>query len=490
MAKLTVKIGFVPSYREFTKASIPVPAWVLKMRRDALAAFRQVPGLQVIAPAACPEDHTRLDGSQGFTPDGVICNLNQAEAVADFFQREKVDALIIGTLNFGDERSAAKIAEKLRVPVLLYATKEPPVPAGPSMGRVSDSYCGTLSLASALYRRKLPFHYAGIFYAEEAEFLAELDKFVRAVAVVKALRGARIGQVGVRPPPFETVAYDETAMIRKFGQNVICAEVSDIVSRAKRYTDDDAAVLEKIGQMRTEVAEVTVADALLLKIAKMELAVAEFYTRQGLSALSMQCWYSMQDLWGMQTCALFGRLTGAGMLTACETDMLGSLSMMVSYNSALGESIPHFIDWTIQHRENENRLLTWHCGNSPVCLANDPRKTALRARGDMAGILDPDPADAQAGLYQFQLKPGKVTFCRLAEYDDQWKMLITTGEIIPSDEVLAGTWAWVEVKDHRKLYRTLVEEGFIHHASMIHGDQTASLLLACKFLDIQPVLVE
>jgi L-fucose isomerase-like protein len=490
MAKINVKIGFIPSYREFTEASIPVPAWVLKMRRDALAVFQQVPGLQIVAPRACPDDPKRLDAGHGFTPDGVVCNLDQAEAVADFFQREKVDGLIIGAMNFGDERSAAKIAEKLGVPVLLYATKEPPVPAGPSMGRVSDSYCGTLSLASALYRRKLPFHFAGIVYVEETQFLAEVDKFVRAVAVVKALKGARIGQVGVRPPAFETVAYDETAMIRKFGQNVICAEVSDIVARAKRYADDDPAVLSKIGEIRGEVAEVTVADALVMKIARMELAVTDFYTRQGLSALGMQCWYSMQDLMGMQTCALFGRLTAAGMLTACETDMLGSLSMMVSYNSALGESVPHFIDWTIQHRENENRLLTWHCGNSPACLANDPHKTALRARGDMAGVLVPDSGDTQAGMYQFQLKPGKVTFCRLAEYDDKWKMLITTGEIIPSDDVLAGTWAWVEVKDHARLYRTLVEEGFIHHASMIHGDQTASLLLACKFLDIQPVLVE
>jgi len=73
-----------------------------------------------------------------------------------------------------------------------------------------------------------------------------------------------------------------------------------------------------------------------------------------------------------------------------------------------------------------------------------------------------------AGLYQFQIRSGKVTFCRLQEYDNEWKMLITTGEIIPSDEELAGTWAWVEVADHHKLYRTLVEEGFVHHASMIH----------------------
>ena len=94
-----------------------------------------------------------------------------------------------------------------------------------------------------------------------------------------------------------------------------------------------------------------------------------------------------------------------------------------------------------------------------------------------------------AGLYQFQIRSGKVTFCRLQEYDNEWKMLITTGEIVPSDETLAGTWSWVQVRDHAHLYRTLVEEGFVHHASMIHGDQTAALLQACKFLGIRPIHV-
>ena len=61
---------------------------------------------------------------------------------------------------------------------------------------------------------------------------------------------------------------------------------------------------------------------------------------------------------------------------------------------------------------------------------------------------------------------------------------------MPTGETLAGTWSWVEVKDHDRLYRTLVEEGFVHHASMIHGDQTRALLLACKFLNIKPVVVE
>jgi L-fucose isomerase-like protein len=178
------------------------------------------------------------------------------------------------------------------------------------------------------------------------------------------------------------------------------------------------------------------------------------------------------------------------MLTACEADVLGALSMLVSYSAGLGETPPHFIDWTIQHRQDANQLLAWHCGNAPLSLASDPSQAALRSRRDMTGELPAQTGDEMAGLYQFQLKPGPVTFCRLAEYDNRWKMLIARGEIIPSNETLAGTWSWVRVNDHARLYRTLVEEGFIHHASMIHGDQQAALLQACKFLDIQPVLVE
>jgi L-fucose isomerase-like protein len=166
------------------------------------------------------------------------------------------------------------------------------------------------------------------------------------------------------------------------------------------------------------------------------------------------------------------------------------VSMRANYDAALGSTVPHFVDWTIQHRENPNMLLAWHCGNAPACLANDAHRAALRSRNDMTGKLPVQTADPVAGLYQFQLKPGQVTFCRLAEYDNQWKMLIVRGEIIPSDEILAGTWSWVQVKDHAHLYRTLVEEGFIHHASMIHGDQTKALIEACKFLDVKTVVIE
>jgi len=459
------------------------------MRSESLRELSKLPGVQVVAPQVAPPDAVP-DPATGATACGAVHTLDEAEAVASYFAREGVDGLVLCPLDFGDERSAAKIAEKLRVPVLLYATKEPPAATDASMVRLSDSYCGNLSMAAGLHRRRLPFRFAGIFFPDEAGLRAEAEAFVRALAVVKGLRNARIGQVGVRPQTFETVAYDEIAMARKFGQNVIYANLVDILTEARKLKDDDPAVQEVLADLRRTVAILTVAEDYLVKAAKLETALAAFWTRSGLSALTMQCWHSIQLDFGISLCALFGRLTGRHMLTACEADVMGALSMLIQYQASLGQDLPHFVDWTIQHREIPNRLLAWHCGNAPPCLARDPSAVALRSRRDMAGTEPITPGDPQAGLYQFQLKPGPVTFCRLAEYDGEWKMLIARGEIVPSDETLAGTWAWVEVNDHDRLYRILVEQGFVHHASMIHGDQVPALSRACSFLDIVPVVVE
>ena len=92
-------------------------------------------------------------------------------------------------------------------------------------------------------------------------------------------------------------------------------------------------------------------------------------------------------------CALYGRLTEQGLFTACETDVMGALAMLVSYQSDKGETVPHCIDWTIQHRENPNWLLAWCCGNAPICLVNDPARTALRSRKDMTGMILIDKRD-------------------------------------------------------------------------------------------------
>jgi L-fucose isomerase-like protein len=481
MLQVTVRIGFLPSYR------FRFSDWCRRMYDDSVSVLRALDGVELVVPRVAAGGAEPADGA---TPHGAVHSLDEAESVADYFAAEKVDGLVICPLDFGDERSAAKVAQKLRVPVLLYATKEPPAQTDASLARVSDSYCGNLALAAALYRRKLPFHFAGIFMPDEPDLRAELDAFVRAAAVVKGLMGARIGQVGLRPEAFESCEFSEREMIRKFRQNLICRDLSRITAAADQIGDDDPAAVELVDEVRAGVADVHVSEEHLRRAARLELALMRFWESNRLSAMAVQCWSGIQQLMGISVCALFGRLTARGMLTACEVDVLGALTMLIQTRAALGVTIPHFIDWTIQHRDDPGRFLAWHCGNAPVCLAASPERTALRSRGDMVGERPIGELHPMEGLYEFQLKPGPVTLCRLAEYDGRWKLLIAPGEAEESDERLAGTWAWVRVPDHQRLYRALVEEGFIHHASMIHGDQRAALRLACRFLDVDPVVVE
>lgn len=478
-----IKIGFVPSYRFGDRA------WCSKMRSDSLEMFARIPGLEIVAPRPTAEGEAP-DPARGVLRDGFVRNLTEGIELARWYTAQEVEGLIICPLDFGDERSSGKIAEQVGKPVLLYATREPAALDGPAMGRASDSYCGNLSTAAALLRRKIPFRYAGLFFPGEDELVREVREFVSAAAVVRALRGAQIGQVGLRPPTFETVAYDEIAMAAKFGMNVVYADIADMVRKALALEEGLPALQARIREIKESAAEMTVADDYALSAARLELVLEDFFKANKLSAMAIQCWPTVVQLLKIQMCALYGRMTGRGMLTACETDVLGALSMLVNYAAARGETVPHFVDWTIQHREDPGKLLAWHCGNAPVALAADPAETALRSRADMTGKEAYDCGDEQAGLYQFQVRSGPVTFCRLAEYDGEWKMLIASGEIIPSEETLAGTWAWVQVRDHQRLYRTLVEGGFIHHASMVHGDQAGALRLACQYLGIQAVVID
>jgi len=160
--------------------------------------------------------------------------------------------------------------------------------------------------------------------------------------------------------------------------------------------------------------------------------------------------------------------------------------MLFQYLANLGKTPPHFIDWTIQHQENQDMLLAWHCGNAPPSLARAGCRVSIQSHSIFGESLGMENC---LGTAEFQLKPGEVTLCRLVEYDENFKMLITKGEIIDTDQNLRGSWSWVKVNNLDILYRTLVEEGFLHHASLIHGDRADAINDACTFLGIETVIV-
>jgi len=460
-----VRLGFVPLHRyPFDEK------WGAEIRKRVIDEVSKIPYIELVYP------------DEGLTKLGLVWDDQDAEKVIDLFKEKGVEGLLLGTMTFGDELAGARIAEEFKdLPIAVFGTKEPKyLPGG---FRRSDSFCGTLSVSSGLYRRKIPFTFLGVAFPEEPEFAEYVRKFAGTCMAVREFLGARIGLVGPRPERFETCAYDELPLIEQFGQRVVPLSLLDLFTAVRELSDEDPEVVSIVRDIR-ERAEVEVSDEVLVKSAKLELALKDFARSKGLSGMGVQCWTAVEEEYGISPCLAMGRLTDQGIMCACEVDILGVLTMLIQYSASMKRTVPHFIDWTIRHQEDEDTFLAWHCGNAPMSLAGGP--ICIRGHSILDALLGEERV---GGTAEMQLKPGAVTLNRLVEYEGRFKLLVARGEIVPSDQKLRGSWAWVKVPDLDGLYRTLVEEGFVHHASLVHGDLTWEIREFCKFAGIEVVEV-
>ncbi|MFC1534392.1 L-fucose/L-arabinose isomerase family protein [Thermodesulfobacteriota bacterium] len=462
-----IKLGFVPAHREPFDES-----WASEMRKRCLDTFNGIDGLDIIVP-----DDT-------LTRQGCVRDDHEADKVINLFRSMEIDGLIIGTMTFGDEISALSIASAFNdLPLFLFGTEEGPFTSDGN--RRSDSFCGTLSISSGLKRRKIPFIFGGILFPEKKPLIEGIRNFIRVCSIGKGFLGANVGLVGPRPERFETCIFSEDALMRKFRHRVIPVALPEIMEAALSKNNQDE--IDKIAaQMRSAGDTTALNDDNILKIAGLEYALRRFTEEKKLSGMGVQCWTAMQSIFGLSPCYAMGRLTDSGIMTSCEVDIYGTLTMLLQYLASLKTTVPHFIDWTIRHQKNENMFLSWHCGNAPPSLVCENCRPVISYQSVLGVSLG---VDKSMGTAEFQLKPGEVTLCRLQEHDGIFKMLVINGNIATSDDSLRGSWCWVEVHDLEKLYNTLVVEGFTHHASLIHGDYTRALSDACSYLGIETITV-
>lgn len=462
-----VKVGFVPLHRRPFDEK-----WALELKERFVAAVKSGFGkyVELVYPS---EKDTKL---------GLVSDDEDAEAVAELFEKERVDGIAIAALTFGDELAGARVVELVRKPTVIYATKEPPLLPGGF--RRSDSFCGTLSLASALYRRGIPFLFGGIVLPEEEGFRRSFDVFLRAANVAKLFVNAKVGAVGPRPERFETVTFNEAAMAAKFGQRVVHVDLLEVVEEARRLSDEDPRVVKVLEETLSQLDAANAPREALVKLAKLEVVLREVAARRGLVGLGLRCWTELQRYYGVTPCLVMGRLTDSGVMAACEVDVYGALTMVMQYAASLGESVPFFIDWTIKHPTRDNVFLAWHCGNMPPSLCHGTCKLGFHSV-----MYREVGAERSYGTVDGRMKPGTVTISRLVEYNGEFKLFLTKGRIVEEPGEFRGSWAWVEVPDLDRVYRTLIEEGFVHHASMIHGDLSEPLAAAAKLLGIKVVMV-
>ena len=227
--------------------------------------------------------------------------------------------------NFGDEVAVSSTLDmaKLDVPVLVAASDDEK--SKMDLAHRRDSFCGKLSLTANLYQYGIKFTntHTHTLTLDSDDFDREIDFFDRVCRVVNGLRGARIGAVGARPAPFQTVRYSEK-LLQRAGISVSVIDMSDMLARAKALSDDDPAVLERvklIGEYGNLNDDAT-SDKVLLN-AKLYVALSSWLKENRCDAFAFQCWDSLQYNYGCAACLSMSMLGEEGIPGPCKMDVTG-----------------------------------------------------------------------------------------------------------------------------------------------------------------------
>jgi len=440
-----ISIGFVPANRAFFSADLAA-----KMRQQTIDVMT-ARGVNVVVPS--PEQ----------TNVGCVENRGEAETCAALFRERNVDGILISAVNFGDEQAAAWTVRQARldVPVMIVGCQEEEVLTPKTQRR--DSFCGLLSIGEVLRQIGSKYSVARrpICFPTDEAFAESLDWFVRVCRVVGGVRGARYGQVGTRPDAFWTCRFNEK-QLQRLGVTTVVIDLSEVFAGATALADDDPDVQRIVEEIREYADASAVKPESILRSAKLELFLRRWREENGLDAMAIQCWNSIQANYGVCSCTTMSRLGEEGVPCACEVDILGTLSM---HAAMLASGAPAGLaDWNNLHNEDDELVNVWHCGAFPKSFAGSPPKLGLQEIIASSGAARYEDSE---GTLEFRMKPSPLTLCRLTQdADGAWKAAIAEGHVEDNPAETFGVYGWCRIPNLQRLYRDVLLRHFPHHVAI------------------------
>ncbi len=407
------------------------------------------------------------------TPYGCVETHEDAQKYARHFSqnREQIDGLLVVLPNFGDEQGVARTIAMadLDVPVLVQASDDAVEEL--DLAHRRDAFCGKLSVCCNFYQQGIKFTNTSLHTCPIAsdELADDIRYFDRVCRVVGGLRGARLGAIGQRPDPFHTVRYSEK-LLQDSGITVVVVDLSEIIFAAMGM-ERTARVADRIGDIRSYgnlTDEVT--DEQVEKSAKLSLVLEDWVEQNRVDATAIQCWSSIQQNYGCATCLPMSMMGQQGRPSACETDVMGALSMLALQ---LASDTPSgYLDWNNNYGDERDKCVNTHCSNYPKdFVGREVELSPLDILGESLGRA------CCFGGIKANVAPGPMTFAKLSTDDVHGRIRGYVGEGQFTDDPCEspGGIAVCHVPDLQGLLDYLCQNGFEHHVAMNRG-QTARVL--------------
>ena len=427
-------------------------------------------------------------GAELTGPRQLLLDPDAARAAIADLSASVPDQVLVLQVTFTDAGMVAEAARAFSGPLSIWAVPEPRLG-----GRLRlNAFCGLNLAAHALGLAQRPF---GYLYADPQA--AEIDRDLAALLAGEriarpeptrpatggdprgrqaalSLRGARIGRIGQYPDGFDTCAYDEERIAALAGVHVEELELDTLFQRAGAA--EDKAVETVAAHAQTTLGGLDRVDqGQLDRSYRLKVALDGLRVDNGYDAFAIRCWPETFTEYGGAVCGPVAMLGEARVPCACEADVYGALSSLLLQRVA---GAPAFLTDLVDLDAADNSGVVWHCGQAPLSMA-DP---------DFAPQATIHTNRRMPLLYQFPLKPGRVTFFRISQARGRTTAVIGGGEMLRRPMAFTGTSGVVRFDTPAaNLLDRVMGAALEHHLALAYGDHRDALGAAAEALGI-PVL--
>src|SRR5579871_641597 len=382
-----------------------------------------------------------------------------ARKCAELFRKhaDKICGVLVCLPNFGDEKGVADTLKLsgLKVPVLVQGY--PDDLKRLDVARRRDAYCGKISACNNLVQAGIKFSVTRkhVVRPTDDSFIADLKNFLATCRVVNGLRGLRLGAVGARPGAFNTVRYSEK-ILERHGISVTTIDLSEILGKAEKLDANEKRVTDKLAEIKSYAPSQGVPEKPLLQMAKMGVVLNDWMTAHALDATAIQCWTSVQQNYGCNTCTLMSMMSERFMPSACEVDVTGALTMFAMQLASNSPSA--LVDWNNNYADDDDKCVLFHCGNWAKTFLPDIKIATAPILGSILGV------ENTYGALEGRTPAGPLTYGRITTADAYGKIRTYVGEGELTNDKLNtfGNRAVAKIPHLQKLMHHVCKNGFEH----------------------------
>lgn len=441
---------------------------------------------EVLKNAISELDHTN---HELFGSHSLLVDTDSTVEAIEKLSTNDLDLILVLQVTFTDASMIVEIARKFDKPLAIWAFPEP---RNGTRLRL-NSFCG-LNLASHalgllgssfawLYQQpnsneigeKINKILDGIGFTEPLSHSPnDTPPTLRAKMVKKNLTNKRIARIGTHPDGFDTCRYDKDRIMHLTGVEVREMELSTLFDLAESSTETQInETLQETDKLIDGLNDVN--QTQLFKSLKLKVALEQMQKSECIDAFAIRCWPETFTEYGGAVCGPISMMGEKLFPCACEADVFGSVSNLLLQEIA---DEPVFLVDLVDLDPNTNTGVVWHCGQAPISMADPDEGKSATIHSNRKMPL----------LFEFPLKPGKITLTRLSQARGELKLVVVTGEILKSSLPYAGT-SGVFKPDHQAdtILNNIMHSGLEHHMTLAYGDHRDLLFQVAALMEI-PVI--